>query len=99
MTGPAYRYTFAAHVPAEEVGLTLALAAVAAESLRGEAAARLDLAYAFDPAARVAVIAAGTRAGRDLAKLFTGFLRREFGEESFTVEWVAHAARPSEPAA
>jgi hypothetical protein len=87
-----YRYVFAEAIPAEEAEATLVLALLAAESLHGEAQVRLDGAHHFDPDRRACVLDAGTPAGRDLNRLFVGFLRREFGEESFTVERVADTA-------
>jgi hypothetical protein len=82
----AYRYTFAADVPSEDVESTLLLALLAVESLHGEADVRLDAGHVFDAEGRCCVIEAGTAVGRDLCRLFTGFLRREFGDYRFRVE-------------
>ena len=86
MTSSVYRYTFATDIPSEETEATLVLALLAAESLHGEAQVRLDVAHHLDPDRHACAIDAGTDVGRDLNKLFTGFLRREFGEEAFKVE-------------
>lgn len=91
MTELVYRYTFEAEVVTEEVEATLVLALLAAESLHGEAEVRLDAAHYFDTDRRECVIDAGTPVGRDLARLFVGFLRREFGETAFTVSRAAPA--------
>ena len=66
----------------------LLLAVLATESLHGEAQTRLDAAHYLDLTKRACVIDAGTPVGRDLNRLFTGFLNREFGAEAFDVERV-----------
>lgn len=65
------------------------LALLAVESLHGEAQVHLDAAHFFDSALRRCVIETGTAVGQDLNRLFTGFLRREFGEDAFRVERIA----------
>jgi hypothetical protein len=89
VTKQHYRYVFASTVPQEEVEASLLLALFAAESLHGEDQVRLDAAHFFDADRRACVIDAGTAVGRDLNRLFVGFVRREFGAEAFTVERVA----------
>lgn len=86
MTKELYRYAFVPSVPIEEVEASLLLAIMATESLHGEAQTRLDAAHFLDPAKRACVIDAGTPVGRDLNRLFAGFLNREFGAEVFDVE-------------
>jgi hypothetical protein len=86
MTDLCYRCVFAAHVPIEEVEASLVLALLATESLHGEAQVRLDAGHAFDAAQRSCLIPANTPVGRDLNRLFVGFLRREFDAEAFQVE-------------
>lgn len=85
MTKELYRYEFPADVPLEEVEASLLLALLGTESLHGEAQVRLDASHFLDSDQRACVIDAGTPVGRDINRLFVGFLRREFGEESFTV--------------
>ena len=81
-----FRYTFAPSVPAEEIEATLLLAILAAESLHGASQVRLDAAHYLDPATHACVIDAGTAVGRDLNRLFAGFITREFGADAFRVE-------------
>jgi hypothetical protein len=88
MRHAVYRYTFAPRIEIDDIESTLVLALLAVESLHGEADARLDAAHFFDPAKRACAVDAGTPVGRDLCRLFTGFLRREFGDDSFRVERV-----------
>jgi hypothetical protein len=93
-----YWYDFAAEVSIEEIESSLLLAIMAAESLHGESQTRLDVAHYLDTSRRRCVIDADTRVGRDLNRLFTGFLRREFGEDAFRVKRVSEP-RVSAPAA
>lgn len=90
MAPSVYRYQFDPAVPITEVEHTLLICLLAAQSLHGEAGARLAVGHHFDKRRRICVIDARTPEGRDLAKLFAGFIGREFGETSFTVE-------PAEP--
>lgn len=96
MTKELYRYGFQPHVPLEEVEASLLLALLATESLHGEAQVRLDASHYLEPDRRACVIDAGTPVGRDVNRLFVGFLRREFGEDAFTVERV-DSVRQHEP--
>src|SRR5262245_43467809 len=77
------RYTFGENVPPEEVEASLVLAVMAAEHLHGETAVRLDAPYSWEPGERRCVIADDRLAGRDLNRIFLGFLRREFEPTSF----------------
>ncbi len=88
-----YRYEFSESVPAVEVETTLVLSIFGVESLHGESQARLDIQHAFDAKKRVVVIDGSTPVGRDLNRLFLGFMTREFGPGSFRVERIQ---RPQE---
>ncbi len=94
MIKDVYRYGFQPQVPLEEVVASLLLALMATESLHGEAQVRLDAAHYLDPIQRACVIEAGTPVGRDINRLFVGFLRREFGEDAFQVERVETVPHP-----
>jgi hypothetical protein len=94
-----YRYNFTSDVPLEEIEASLLLAVLATESLHGESQVRLDAAHYLDPAKRACVIDAGTPVGRDLNRLFVGFIGREFGPDSFRVDRVAHHNPQSQEAA
>ncbi len=94
MTTEVYRYVFKPNVPLEDVEASLLLAVMSAESLHGEAQVRLDAAHYLDPAKRACVIDAGTPVGRDINRLFIGFIRREFGEDAFSVERVNEFPQP-----
>ena len=88
MSTELYRYVFTDSVPLEDIEASLMLAVLATESLHGEAQVRLDAAHYLDPAKRACVIDAGTPVGRDLNRLFAGFVSREFGADAFEVERV-----------
>ena len=89
-----YRYEFKGEVPAVEVETTLVLSIFGVESLHGESQTRLDAQHAFDAKKRVVVIDGSTAVGRDLNRLFIGFMTREFGPGSFRVERVQRPAAP-----
>lgn len=86
MTRDVYRYLFRPEVPRVEVEASLLLALIAVEGLHGEAQTRLDAGHAVGGPYGACVIDGTTAVGRDLAKVFTAFLRREFGEDAFRVE-------------
>ena len=81
-----YRYTIAENISLEDVHDSLTLAVLAMECLHGSAQTRLDLIHDFKAGKRSWFIDARTEVGRDLNRLFTGFLQREFGQGSFQVE-------------
>jgi hypothetical protein len=89
VTRTVYRYTFQRDVSLRAAEDSLALAIFAAESVHGETQVRLDAGHYFDETGHVCVVDATTPVGETIARIFTGFLRREFGEESFAVERVA----------
>ena len=86
MTPDRYRYVFLPHLPWEEIELTFLLARIAAEGLHGAGGLHLDGGYALDARTGTAVLDATTPVGRDLNRLFAGFLAREFGSDGFKVE-------------
>jgi hypothetical protein len=90
-----YRYAFSGDVPLEEIEASLLLAIWATESLHGESQVRLDVSHFLDTDRRAGVIDAGTAVGRDLNRLFVGFVRREFGEDTFQVERVDAPMAPA----
>lgn len=94
MSREVYRYVFGPSVSIEDAEASLLLALLSAESIHGESQVRLDARHLFDADARSCVIDAATPVGRDLNRLFTGFLRREFGEDRFQVERVDGPIQP-----
>src|SRR5262249_50073911 len=92
----SYRFTFARSVPVKEVADTLRLAVLAAEAIHGEVRVALDVRHRLNSRRRQCLIGAGTRAGRDLAKLFGNFVRREFGAGAIRVERFEGGMRESQ---
>lgn len=80
------RYTFAASVPVDELEGTLFLALVGCESLHGEAAVRIHPCHSFDRLGRRCEIDTQTRIGSDLHRLFLGYVHREYGRGSYSVD-------------
>ena len=89
MHAEIYRYQFDSSVQATDLEESLLLALLAVESLHGESQVRLNASHFFDFDQRTCVIDAGSDVGRDLNLLFIGFLRREFGGDTFQVHRVA----------
>lgn len=86
MARDIYRYSFGDKIPMGEAEESLMLAVLAAECIHGHSALRLAGAFVFDPAKRSCVIDGSTEIGRHIAAIFTGFLGKQFGDESFRVE-------------
>ena len=94
MPSDVYRYEFTDVVPAAEIETTLILSLFAVEALHGESQTRLDAGQALDSKRRTVVIDAATEVGRDLNRVFIGFISREFGPGSFRVERVHRNPQP-----
>jgi hypothetical protein len=92
-----YRYNFSDDVPFRDVEESLLLAVLATESLHGRSLVRLDASFCLDEKKRAYVVDAGTEVGRHIARIFTGFLTREFGEEAFKGERVDETQAPHAP--
>ncbi len=89
MSQEVYRYNFAEHVDLQEVQATLVLSILAVESLHGQTQTRLDASHYIDEVGRACVIDGGTQVGKDLNRLFAGYLMREFGDDAFAVQRLA----------
>ena len=83
-----YRYRFKPRVPLQDVEETLLLGVLAAEGLHGAARIEMDVCYCFDRERHACVVDGRSPAGRDVARIFTNFLRHEFGPEAFEVKAV-----------
>ena len=80
-----YRFELAQRVDPEEAERTLQLAVLGAEGLFGPAWVRLDVGYRREPGGRALIIDGRTEVGAAVVRIFTSFMTREFGEESFSV--------------
>lgn len=88
MSSHAFRYEFTPEVPLEEVKSSLLLSILGVESLHGETEVHLNASHVIDTHQRTCLIDVGTDVGRDLNRLFAGFIRREFGRSQFSVQRV-----------
>jgi hypothetical protein len=86
MTQDTYRYRFDESMALREAEESLLLAVLAVESLYGRSPVRLDAAFCLDREKRSCVVDAGSEVGQAIARIFTGFLSRQFGEAAFRVE-------------
>lgn len=86
MSREIYRYRFNDSVPLQEAEGSLLLAVLAAECLYGRSPVRMDAAFKLDRGKRACVVDAASEVGRAIARIFTGFLTHQFGEEAFRVE-------------
>jgi hypothetical protein len=86
MIQESFHYRFAESVPEQELEETLMLAVLAVESLHGRSRVRMESRFNLDKAGRTCVIDASTDVGRDLARIFTGYSVREYGERSVRIE-------------
>ena len=83
--GTVYRYSFKRHLSMDDVQDSLTLAVLGAEQLHGRAKIRLDASFRLDRQRRSCTVNASTQVGEDIARMFAGFLTREFGERAFEV--------------
>jgi hypothetical protein len=86
------RFDFETCVSMEEVEGTLELAQIAAESLHGRGRVELEASCETDVPERSVLIDARSDAGRTLALIFLGYVRREFGGSAFKMKRVAESA-------
>lgn len=84
----AYRYRFRPDIALKDAEETLVLAFLAAEGIFGQARVRMDAGYATDATINVIIVDAGTLIGQVINAVFTNFITREFGSDSFNVRRV-----------
>jgi len=85
MNHDIYKYEFSFNIPLDEVEQSLALSVLTTESLHGRTRVRLDASFCIDKEKHACIVDAGTEVGRHIASIFTGYLTREFGENTFKV--------------
>jgi hypothetical protein len=79
------QFAFDERVSMVEVAKTLDLARMACESLHGIERVALETASRVDPEQRLVSIGGSTCPGRDLAAMFLGYARREYGFDAMRV--------------
>jgi hypothetical protein len=85
----AYKYQFREGLDQRDVEDTLLLAFLAAEGVFGEARVRMDGSYSQDREARTLTVDACTAVGQVTNAVFTAYIIKEFGRDSFTVRRLA----------
>lgn len=88
MAPEIYRFRFESDACMKDVHESLLLSIFAAEGVHGRSCIRMDVAFFADDDKRALVVDARTEAGHTVARIFTNFLLRQFGEETFQVERV-----------
>jgi hypothetical protein len=86
MSQTLYRYQFNKKVPLQEVEDSLMLAVLAVEGIYGRSRLQLDANFLLNKGKRTCVVDTGTEVGIHIACIFTEFLSRQFGEQSFQVK-------------
>lgn len=81
-----YIFTFDRSVPFEDIDETLMVATLAAESIHGRTRIYFDARYEAYRKNNTCWIDADTDVGQHIARIFSGFMVRLFGEQSFKVE-------------
>ena len=81
-----YKYHFDETVHAQDLEGTFMLALLAIESLHGRSRVRMESRFTLDKISRTCIIDAATDVGSDLARIFTGFAMKEYGERSVKIE-------------
>ena len=94
MTPTIFRYRFDRKISPRDVEESLLLAVLAAEGLYGTARVEMDAACRIDKDTCHYVVDATTEVGRDVARIFTGFLIHEFGREAFAIDALESDSSP-----
>ncbi len=80
------RLTFPQGTDTDTIESHLAFAIVAVECLFGKPRVRMDTAYLLSKTRPQIAIDVSTTTGQYVARIFTGLMTRELGEESFVVD-------------
>ncbi len=84
-----HRFEFNEDIDLEQAEQTLHLTLFGVEGLYGPARVRLEVCYELDATAHVITVSGATDVSEAVARVFTSFLSREFGEDAFRVRAVA----------
>ena len=96
MSEKVYRYSFSNKLDIQDIEDSLLLAVLATECLHGRSRIRLDASFNLEKKKMSCLIDAGTKVGCCIARIFTGFLTREFSEANFQVERLDDALKEKE---
>ncbi|MDJ0766775.1 MAG: hypothetical protein QNJ97_27630 [Myxococcota bacterium] len=81
-----YRYHFNEDVPFLEIFESFILTMIAVNSLYGSASVRLNAIYNLEEQKRRCDVDGSTEIGQTIARIFTGFVSRQFGYKAFKLE-------------
>ena len=93
----AVRFQFDHNISLNDAEMSLHLAMFAVEGLFGRARVRLDAEYELNEQDHVIDVDGSTEVGAMIARVFTGLLLREFGEDSFRIQRVNPTTQHTEP--
>ena len=85
MNANVIRFEFDSKISLTEAEMSLHLAMFAVEGIFGRASVRLDADYEINEKDHGITVDASTEVGATIARVFTGLLLREIGEDSFLV--------------
>jgi len=80
------QFVFEKSAPMHEVEQTLRLACLATESLHGPDRMRLQASFLINRSKRNCLIHSASEVGMTLALIFSGFVKREFGEDGVKIK-------------
>jgi len=86
MNKTIYQYQIKDGILMDAVKDSLLISIMAVESLFGRSRINLEARFRLEKVNRVCIIDVGTLIGETIARVFTGLLIREFGEQGFKVE-------------
>ena len=86
MNKTIYHYQIKDGILMDAVKDSLLISIMAVESLFGRSRINLEARFRLEKVNRVCIIDVGTLIGETIARVFTGLLIREFGEQGFKVE-------------
>ncbi len=82
----SFQFRFGPRVELDEVHDSLVLSLMASEGLHGRTRVQLEANFHLDRDERTCTVQAETEVGRDLVRIFTALLTRQFGEDGFRVK-------------
>lgn len=86
MSHQTYEYRFDSNIPVQELEQTFMLSLLAVESIFGHSRVRMDGHFVFDKDGRRCKIDCSNDVGSHLARIFTGYATREYGEAAVRIE-------------
>lgn len=85
MSTQTYEYRFDTKIPVQELEDTLMLSLIAVESIFGHSRVRMDGHFELDKTNHRCRIDCSNEVGTHLARIFTGYATREYGEGAVNI--------------